>query len=250
MPGPAVSSLFGPSELPSPRARSTVGAMRPGALALASASLLLLLGAVPARAAEPLSPSSLADTGGGSQLILAAAPRANSTAGKLSWWERRGGVWVEVGSAAARFGAKGLVEGGSRKQGSYTTPTGLYDLPYAFGIKAAPGGTRAKYRRVGGSSWWCEDTRSRVYNRWSEPLASDCRASESERLISYPTQYAYGFVVGFNYAKPVKGRGPGSFCMSTGVALPPVVCLWRGMRCGGLCGGPILGVSRILRWGR
>ncbi|MFD4560664.1 L,D-transpeptidase [Streptomyces sp. NPDC058469] len=185
--------------------------MRPGVVALASASLLLLLGAEPARAVEPPSPSSLADTGGGSQLVLAQAPSANSTAGTLSWWERRGGAWVKVGSAAARFGAKGLVEGGARKQGSYTTPTGLYDLPYAFGIKAAPGGTLAKYRRVSGSSWWCEDTRSRVYNRWSEPLAGDCRAGESERLISYPTQYAYGFVVGFNYAKPVKGRGAGIF---------------------------------------
>ncbi|WP_327405357.1 hypothetical protein OG194_38475 [Streptomyces sp. NBC_01288] len=184
--------------------------MRSGVVALASASLLLLA-AVPSRAAAPPNPSSLADTGGGSQLILAQAPRVNSTAGTVSWWERRGGVWVKVGSVAARFGAKGLVEGRARQQGSYTTPTGLYDLPFAFGIKAAPAGTKAKYRRVSGSSWWCEDTRSRVYNRWSEPLASDCRASESERLISYATQYAYGFVVGFNYAKPVKGRGAGIF---------------------------------------
>ena len=184
--------------------------MRSGVVALASASLLLLA-AVPSLAAAPPVPSLLADTGSGSQLILAQAPRTNSTSGTLSWWERRGGAWVRVGSVAARFGAKGLVEGGARKQGSYTTPTGLYDLPFAFGIKAAPGGTKAKYRRVGGSSWWCEDTRSRVYNRWSEPLARDCRASESERLISYATQYAYGVVVGFNYAKPVKGRGAGIF---------------------------------------
>lgn len=242
-------ALNGSSGLPVPPVTSTVCAMRSGVVALASASLLLLA-AVPSRAAAPPIPSLLADTGGGSQLILAEAPRANSTAGTVSWWERRGRAWVRVGSVAARFGAKGLVEGGSRKQGSYTTPTGLYDLPYAFGIKAAPGGTKAKYRRVSGSSWWCEDTRSRVYNRWSEPLARDCRGSESERLISYATQYAYGFVVGFNYAKPVKGRGPGSFCMSTGVGLPPVVCLCRGMRCGGFCGGLILGVSRISRLGR
>ncbi|MFJ6898644.1 L,D-transpeptidase [Streptomyces hokutonensis] len=188
--------------------------MRPGVLAVASASLLLLLGtgAVPARAVEPPSPSLLADTGGGSQLILAQARRANSTSGTLSWWERRrGGAWVKVGSAAARFGAKGLVGGRVRKQGAYTTPTGLYDLPFAFGIKSAPSGTRIKYRRVNGSSWWCEDTRSRVYNRWSEPLARDCRASESERMISYATQYAYGVVIGYNYAKPVKGRGAGIF---------------------------------------
>ncbi|MEV6484749.1 L,D-transpeptidase family protein [Streptomyces sp. NPDC051576] len=211
--------------------------MRPGVVALASASLLLVLGAVPAHSAEPPLPLSLADTGGGGQLVLARAPRANSTAGTLSWWERRGGRWVKAGSAAARFGAKGLVEGGARKQGSFTTPTGLYDLPYAFGIKAAPGRTRAKYRRVNGSSWWCEDTRSRVYNRWSEPLAGDCRASESERMISYPTQYAYGFVIGFNYAKPVKGRGAGIFLHVNG----------RGATAG-CVSVPVDAMRRILAW--
>ncbi|MFJ9246531.1 L,D-transpeptidase [Streptomyces sp. NPDC101776] len=215
--------------------------MRPGVLALASASASLLLpltaGAVPALAVEPLSPLSLADTGGGSQLILAQAPTVKSTSGTLSWWERRGGEWVKVGSAVARFGAKGLVEGRARKQGSNTTPTGLYDLPYAFGIKGAPGGTRVKYRRVNGSSWWCEDTRSRVYNRWSEPLASDCRASESERLISYTAQYAYGVVIGFNYAKPVKGRGAGIFLHVNG----------RGATAG--CVSVPVGAMRgILRW--
>ncbi|WP_093624616.1 L,D-transpeptidase family protein [Streptomyces sp. 3213.3] len=208
--------------------------MRPGVVVLAS--LLVLLGAVPARAAEP-SPLSLADTGGGGQLLLAQAPRANSTSGTLSWWERRDGKWVKVGSAVARFGAKGLVEGRARQQGSYTTPTGLYDLPYAFGIKAAPGGTRVKYWRVNGSSWWCEDTRSRVYNRWSEPLARDCRASESERLISYATQYVYGVVIGYNYAKPVKGRGAGIFLHVNG--------------CGATAGCVSVSVDamrRILRW--
>ncbi|MET7570486.1 L,D-transpeptidase family protein [Streptomyces sp. NPDC005492] len=211
--------------------------MRPGVLALASASLLLLLGAVPARAAEPPLPLLLADTGGGGQLIVAQAPRTNSTTGTLSWWERRGWRWVKAGSTAARFGAKGLVEGRARKQGSYTTPTGLYDLPYAFGVKAAPGGTRAKYRRVNGSSWWCEDIRSRVYNRWSEPLARDCRAAESERMVSYPTQYAYGFVIGFNYAKPVKGRGAGIFLHVNG----------RGATAG-CVSVPVDAMRRILSW--
>lgn len=212
--------------------------MRPGVLALASVSLLLVLGVgvVPARAATPL-PDLLADTGGGSQLILAQAPRANSTSGTLSWWERRSGVWVKVGSAVARFGAKGLVEGRARKQGSYTTPSGLYDLPFAFGIKGAPGGTKVKYRRVHGSSWWCEDIRSRVYNRWSEPLAGDCRASESERLISYATQYAYGIVVGYNYAKPVKGRGAGIFLHVNG----------RGATAG-CVSVPVGAMRRILGW--
>lgn len=173
---------------------------------------LLVLGAVPASSASgaPL-PARMSGTGGGTQLITAVAPKAASTTGMVTWWDLRGGRWVKAGSASARFGAKGLVEGASRRQNTNTTPTGLYDLPYAFGIEAAPDGTLYKYRPVHGSSWWCEDNASRSYNRWTEPRPSDCRASESEHLASYGTQYAYALVIGFNYHERVRGRGAGIF---------------------------------------
>jgi L,D-peptidoglycan transpeptidase YkuD (ErfK/YbiS/YcfS/YnhG family) len=153
----------------------------------------------------------MADTGGGTQLITAVAARTDSTTGTLTWWDLRDGQWVRAGSAKARFGANGLVEGVSRRQGTSTTPTGLYDLPYAFGIKAAPDGTTYKYRPVRERSWWCQDNDSRSYNRWSEPRAKDCRAAESEHLISYEKQYAHAMVIGFNYTEPVRGRGAGIF---------------------------------------
>ncbi|MFI0927320.1 L,D-transpeptidase [Streptomyces sp. NPDC021012] len=169
---------------------------------------LLSLGAAPAPV--PL-PERMADTGGGSQLITAEAPDADSTTGTLTWWDRRGGRWVAVGSAPARFGARGLTEGASRRQGTSTTPTGLYRLPYAFGVRAGPGGTRFPYARVTDRSWWCQDNASRAYNRWVEGLPRDCRAGESEHLASYGTQYAYALVIGFNYERPVRGRGAGIF---------------------------------------
>jgi L,D-peptidoglycan transpeptidase YkuD (ErfK/YbiS/YcfS/YnhG family) len=182
--------------------------MRPGAVALA-VSALLLLGAGPP--APPL-PARMADTGGGTQLITAVAPARTSTTGTVTWWNRtRGGRWVEAGSAPARFGANGLVEGDARRQGTGTTPAGLYDLPYAFGIEAAPRGTAYPYRRVRQGSWWCQDNDSRAYNRWSEPRAADCRAAESEHLAGYRTQYAHALVIGFNYTRPVRGRGAGIF---------------------------------------
>jgi L,D-peptidoglycan transpeptidase YkuD (ErfK/YbiS/YcfS/YnhG family) len=153
----------------------------------------------------------MADTGGGTQLITAVAARTGSTTGTLTWWDLRNGQWVRAGSAKARFGANGLVEGASRRQGTSTTPTGLYDLPYAFGIRTAPDGATYKYRPVRESSWWCQDNASRSYNRWSEPRAKDCRAAESEHLISYEKQYAHAMVIGFNYTEPVRGRGAGIF---------------------------------------
>ncbi|MFE1799523.1 L,D-transpeptidase [Streptomyces sp. NPDC059517] len=184
--------------------------MRLGAAVLASVSLLVLA-AGPAPENPPPLPERMADTGGGSQLITAQAPRTSSTTGTVTWWNRRHGHWVKAGSAPARFGAKGLVEGGSREQGTNTTPTGLYDLPYAFGTEPAPEGTRTPYRPVRQTSWWCQDNDSRSYNRWTDPRPADCRAAESEHLISYGTQYAYALVVGFNYAQPVRGRGAGIF---------------------------------------
>ncbi|MFB6847586.1 L,D-transpeptidase [Streptomyces sp. NPDC056373] len=183
--------------------------MRPGAVALAVSSLVVL-GAGPAAPSPPL-PARMAHTGGGTQLITAVAPKRASTTGTVTWWDREDGRWVKRGSAPARFGANGLVAGATRKQGTNTTPTGLYGLPYAFGIKAAPSGTAYPYRRVHQDSWWCQDNDSRSYNRWSEPRAADCRAAEAEHLITYSAQYAHALVIGFNYERPVRGRGAGIF---------------------------------------
>ncbi|MGW7087981.1 L,D-transpeptidase family protein [Streptomyces sp. NPDC054871] len=188
--------------------------MHPRAAALASAAALVLavvgtLGAAPG--AGPPLPDRMADTGGGTQLITAEAARTGSTTGTVTWWDRSGGRWVKSGSTAARFGANGLTEGGSRKQGTNTTPTGLFRLPYAFGIKPAPSGTDYSYRRVTKNSWWCQDNDSRSYNRWTQPRPADCRAAESEHLITYDPQYTHALVIGFNYDRPVRGRGAGIF---------------------------------------
>jgi L,D-peptidoglycan transpeptidase YkuD (ErfK/YbiS/YcfS/YnhG family) len=210
--------------------------MRPGlALALVSASVACLLGAAP-RGDQPL-PARLADTGGGTQLIIARAPRTDSTSGTVSWWDLRDGRWVRAGSAPARFGANGLVEGTSRKQGTNTTPTGLYDIPFGFGIEAPPSGTTVEYRPVLESSWWCEDTASRAYNRWADPLPADCRGAESEHLVSYRPQYSYGLVIGFNYERPVRGRGAGIFLHVNGRGAPA-----------GCVSVPSDDMRRIVRW--
>ncbi|MEE4490459.1 L,D-transpeptidase family protein [Streptomyces sp. BE230] len=200
--------------------------------------LLALAGLVGARppAVAPL-PLRLAGTGGGSQLITAEAAGTASTTGTVTWWSLRAGRWVAAGSAPARFGANGLTEGASRKQGTNTTPTGLYELPYAFGVKAARPGTRYPYRRVTNRSWWCQDTAARAYNRWVEPRPADCRAAEAEHLITYPTQYARALVVGFNYDRPVRGRGAGIFLHVNG----------RGATAG-CVSVPAAAMDRILAW--
>jgi len=182
-------------------------------------------------------PVTMADTGGGTQLITATASGPAATTGTLSWWEKSGSAWRLVGSAPARFGAKGLADGVTRRQDTDTTPTGLYGLPFAFGNSAAPAGATLPYRAVTASSWWCEDVRSTSYNRWVSPLPADCRASESEHLNQYPVQYAHAVVIDFNYAAPVKGRGAGIFlhvngsgstagCVSVPAAAMTAVTAW------------------------
>ncbi|MFJ9351510.1 L,D-transpeptidase [Streptomyces sp. NPDC101237] len=185
--------------------------MRPGVVVTLVSTSLLLLGATPGDGDTAPLPARLADTGGGDQLITAEAPTTDSTSGTVTWWERRDGQWAQVGTAPARFGSKGLVEGAARQQGTNTTPTGLYDLPFGFGIRPAPAGTSVDYRAVTADSWWCEDNDSASYNRWAEPLPADCRAAEAEKLSSYTTQYTHALVVGFNYERPVHGRGAGIF---------------------------------------
>ncbi|MFJ4921638.1 L,D-transpeptidase [Streptomyces sp. NPDC088725] len=173
--------------------------------------LLTVVGATGASPGEPPLPARMADTGGGSQLITAEAASTSATSGRLTWWDRRGDSWVAAGSAPARFGSGGLVEGEARQQGTSTTPTGLYDLPFAFGIAPPPAGTTYAYRPVTDASWWCEDNASRAYNRWVEGLPADCRPGEAEHLADYTVQYARALVVGYNYDRPVHGRGAGIF---------------------------------------
>ncbi|MFC8872627.1 L,D-transpeptidase [Streptomyces sp. NPDC057148] len=215
--------------------------MRPGVVAVLVSTSLLTLAAAPAGGPgpEPL-PAKMAHTGGGTQLITAVAPGTGSTEGRVTWWDRRGGAggrWVKAGSAPARFGAGGLTDGATREQGTNTTPTGLYDLPYAFGIEPAPRGTEYRYRPVRQDSWWCQDNASRAYNRWTEPRPADCRATEAEHLITYRAQYAHALVVGFNYDRPVRGRGAGIFLHVDG----------RGATAG-CVSVPREAMRRILRW--
>ncbi|OSP40264.1 MULTISPECIES: hypothetical protein [unclassified Streptomyces] len=184
--------------------------MRPGAAPAAVLVSLSLLALGAGRPSTPL-PDRMADTGGGTQLITAVAPGPGSTTGTVTWWDREDGRRVAAGSAPARFGANGLVEGTVRRQGTHTTPTGLYGMPYAFGIEAAPRGTACTHRPVRRDSWWCQDGGSRSYNRWTGPRAADCRAAEAERLTGYRTQYAHALVIGFNHHRPVRGRGAGVF---------------------------------------
>ncbi len=173
-------------------------------------------------ATTPPLPARLKNTGGGTQLITAVASGSTnaSRGGTLTWWQRNGSTWVKVGSAYVRFGYHGLSD--KRLEGDGTTPTGLYTLPLAFGIRANPG-TRMPYNTVDAGSWWDENSLSTRYNTWYENCPpSICWTSatkpahSSEHLASYNPQYRYALFIGFNNAAtkirpPARPSGSGIF---------------------------------------
>ncbi len=154
-------------------------------------------------------PHGLNTTHGATEIITVEGAAKGSRTGQLVLWTKHGSTWSRGASYPARFGSHGLTWGAGRKQDTSTTPTGMYPIPFAFGTAANPG-TSMPWRQVTRTAWWCEDTRSLAYNRWVDPLPSDCRAPESEHLITYRT-YSYAALIGYNYVTRVKGRGAGIF---------------------------------------
>ncbi|WP_406173635.1 hypothetical protein [Streptomyces sp. NBC_00996] len=55
-----------------------------------------------------------------------------------------------------------MTGGATRRQGTYTTPTGTYTITEGFGMEA--GGTAMPYHRVTDDDWWVEDPESKFYN--------------------------------------------------------------------------------------
>jgi L,D-peptidoglycan transpeptidase YkuD (ErfK/YbiS/YcfS/YnhG family) len=180
-------------------------------------------------------PYGINSVSGATKLITVEGARMGSTTGKLIMWQLKAGTWTKVATYSARFGANGLVQGSKRKQNTNTTPAGLYSIPFAFG-KAADPGTSLSWRKVTKTAWWCEDPKSSSYNRWVDPLPKGCRASQSEHLVTYKT-YSYAALIGFNYTKPVKGRGAGIFLHVNGKGLTA-----------GCVSISSDGMKRVLRW--
>lgn len=140
-----------------------------------------------------------------------------------------GGSWAVVGffvrtdrpcqfqrvlSVTGRVGYHGISNGGTRRQGSGTTPAGTYTMTESFGNSPRPT-TALPYHRVQPGDWWVQDQNSRYYNELRNSALGGflARTSAGERLIDYQPQYAHAVVINFNRApdRMVIGRGSGIF---------------------------------------
>lgn len=142
---------------------------------------------------------------------------ANRTRGfhaRVTLWTLDHGRWSKrLTTRDGRIGYGGLSRPTQRRQGDGTTPTGTFDLTFAFGTHARRAGWRMPYHRIRPGDYWVGDNASPYYNtlraraaggfRWWLPQSDD---NASERLVDYRSQYEYSFATSFN-ADQVRHRG-------------------------------------------
>ena len=136
------------------------------------------------------------------QMVTITSPGWGSTTGTLKAWQRpRGGTWTKMhGPLPVVLGYHGWVIASRRIQSTGTSPAGRFGLPEAFGLQPNPG-TALLYRHVTNTAWWPYEPRDpATYNMYEyhKDSHSSWRSEFSEHLASFPTQYAYAIVVGFN----------------------------------------------------
>jgi L,D-peptidoglycan transpeptidase YkuD (ErfK/YbiS/YcfS/YnhG family) len=147
---------------------------------------------------------------GSKQIIVVTGPKLGSTHGKVRIYNLAGGKWKQVLSAPARFGTNGLIEGTKRRQGTRTTPTGIWwPGTWVWGWhKSPPPRTLMPYRQTTKKVWWSAENNS-TYNTW---VVSSHRI-DGEHLVDVRIQYEYALSSGYNAPpnKVVRGRGTAIF---------------------------------------
>ncbi|MDF1602945.1 L,D-transpeptidase family protein [Nocardioides sp. YIM 152315] len=145
----------------------------------------------------------------------------NRTAGyhaRVTLWALTGDGWEQrMRATDGRIGYGGLVPGHRRRQNTGTTPSGTYDLPWAFGMHARDDAWDLPYRKVRRGDFWVQDNASPHYNRYRNQRQGGFRwwlpssaANASERLTDYRSQYEWSIVMSFNRGQ-VRHRGAGIF---------------------------------------
>ncbi|MFK4106933.1 L,D-transpeptidase family protein [Streptomyces sp. NPDC019531] len=152
------------------------------------------------------------EIGDATQLITV---KSNGSYATVTAWAKGSVGWkAQFSTSAGRVGSNGVTDGATRRQGTYTTPTGTYTITEGFGNEA--GGTSMPYHRVTNDDWWVEDPESKFYNSMHGEAGADFPLTESgdrgsERLVNYPVQYAKALVINFNRWPATPGRGAGIF---------------------------------------
>ena len=142
------------------------------------------------------------------QIIVVTAKRLNTWNARLETYQKYDGKWYKGMSVASEIGSNGLVYDNKRIEGSMTTPIGIYDLPYAFGVKKNPG-TKMPYKTVDENTYYDGQYGSKTYNDFVEKQPDN---EEYEYMFS--PAYLYGADINFNSEQKV-GKGNAIFLHCT-----------------------------------
>ncbi|MEU3680712.1 L,D-transpeptidase family protein [Streptomyces sp. NPDC030592] len=152
------------------------------------------------------------EVGNATQVITVEARGSYATV--TAWAKGSAGWKARFSTASGRVGSNGVTNGATRRQGTWTTPTGTYTITEGFGVEAS--GTSMPYHVVTDDDWWVEDPESKFYNSMHSAQGADFPLTESgdrgsEHLVDYPTQYAEALVINFNRWPATPGCGAGIF---------------------------------------
>jgi L,D-peptidoglycan transpeptidase YkuD (ErfK/YbiS/YcfS/YnhG family) len=153
-----------------------------------------------------------------SQVVTVKVASSTSTYAAVEAWQRQAdGRYRRVAYFPyARVGRNGV---GATHEGLARTPAGTFSLSQPFGNKVNPG-TTFPYFHVDINDVWAGDPLAPAYyNRHVRcaPYTCPFRVSGySERLINYPSSYAYAMFIGYNAPAPygtgaVPGKGSAFF---------------------------------------
>lgn len=145
-----------------------------------------------------------------SQLIVVAA--SGNTATVTMHDKAADGKWSQILSTKGYVGKLGVGEG---SESDARTPSGVYTLSFAFGIKDNPG-TKLSYTKVDDSYYWVDDVNSSHYNKFVSTINTAVDWASAEHIVEFPGAYSYVIPIDYNL-DCVKGAGSAIFLhVSTG----------------------------------
>ena len=127
----------------------------------------------------------------------------------LSAWERVDeNSWYPVfENLEAVSGKNGFAPQGEKMEGDGRTPSGIFDLSYAFGYDASVQ-TKLDYRQAMDNDFWVDDPESLLYNQW---VRGTPPAKSYERMKRDDDLYKYGIVIDYNSNPVIPNYGSAIF---------------------------------------
>jgi len=139
------------------------------------------------------------------QAIVVTTSSYSNVNATITTFENVNGIWKQIASFPGNIGRNGFIF--HKVEGDGRSPAGIFSLGTTFGRYSNPG-TSMAYRRSTTNDFWVDDIKSSLYNTWQNGPVSG-RWTSAEKM--YIPQYNYGFVINYNTAKRVPGKGSGIF---------------------------------------